>query len=48
MTYVMDQVFEQDGIQYRVSATTENFIIATRVGAPTETEDHNDIIKVMR
>jgi len=47
-TYVMDQVFEQGGVQYRVSATSENFIIATRVGAPSETEDPNDIIKVLK
>jgi len=45
---ILDTTFERDGVMYRVSASTDTFIIATRVGAPDETDDPDDIIKVMR
>lgn len=44
--YKIDQVITLGGKQWRISAITENFIIVTRVGAPEDTEDYNDIRQV--
>lgn len=46
--YQMDKLFERDGHQWRVTAITEHFIIATRASVEGEPIRASDVIKVMK
>ena len=48
MNYKMGQLFNHNNDQWRVTAVTENFIIATRASVTGEPMCPSDVIKVMR
>lgn len=48
INYQMDELFERDGDMWRVTATAEHFIIATRASVEGEPVRSSDVVKVMK